>query len=703
MLLLTDGSVLVSGPANANQPQEWLRLLPDKGGHYVDGTWMTIPDSICPHGLFASQMMTNGKLFIAGGENPGPPSPGKLAGCTGRIDTEIFDPSVPVGGMPWTAANPPTNLIDPGQPGDNLPGNTRAWCPSGGVQWFGDMISETLPDGSVLMAPVCPNKCGDTLIYHPNSGWDTNTFPLANTGGVNPTGYSCSQQEDTWVKLQDGSILTADPPSPPAAAGSPQTPQTSERFIPSQMAWVAEANLGFALYDTEFGWSGGGETGPAFTLPNGQAIFIGASPVIGTYNPATNTWSQSNIAPNGPAPGGAPLVDADGPGAMMVTGNILLRLTYPPTPYNDGPYNNGPAPAFSYEYDPTQTQNATQGTFTEVPAPGARAPSMWTDNCPWSMMLDLPDGSVLRDDCNSPQLYVYTPSGTPLSNGQPQVQSVSPPVGTCSTCYLVAGTGFDGISEGASFGDDAQMATDFPIMQLTDGSGNIAYARTYDWSSTSIAPGAQGSTYFQVPAGFGPCDLQVVGNGNPSSKFPFTHDCVIPPHIVAVCAPPQCGSGGAVIWLPPSLGDPWIDGLSVSLLTSDPETTDLLGNYHLSVDTQTVLGSEVARQVVMDAPASGAGSALVVGPTIEMRSRKAGDQQADHTNAHLLAGMISIPYEPHGFARQDDVRIVRFDDQHRRWVSVSGSQRVDASKHVVTAAISELGKFTVVEIRRTRP
>ncbi len=687
MLLLPDGSVLVNGPSNANQPQEWLRLIPDNTGHYVNGTWTSVPNSICPHGAYASQVMSNGKLFVAGGEYPGPGT-----GCTGLVDTEIYDPAVSPAGS-WTAANPPTSLINPNAPGDNMPNGQAQWCPSGTKQGFLDMISETLPNGSVLMAPVCPKNCGDTLIYSPTTGWLPNAIPLANIGGANPTGWSCSQQEDTWVKLRDGSILTADPPSPPAPGGSPQTPQTSERFLPSQSAWVAEANLGFALYDTEFGWSGGGETGPAFLLPTGKAVFIGGSPVMGIYDPVANAWSQSRIAPNGPATGGALLGGFDSPGAMMVNGKILLALGFAATPYNWTP-----SPTFFYEYDPTQD------TYTEVlgpdypglvpGSPGA-PPSIWTD-CGTTAMLDLPDGTVLMvGGCNSSQLFEYAPTGSPLPQGQPQVQSVSAVGGSCSTCYLLAGTGLNGISEGASYGDDAQMATDFPIVKLTDGSRKVAYARTYNWSSSSIAPGASGSTNFQLPAGFGPCDLQVVGNGNTSPVVSFTHDCFVPPVFFPLCTP-QCLFHSAVVWSRPPLGDPWLDGVSVTLVTSDPETTALVGDEQLFVDTQALLKSIAMRQGVSEPAATGAGASLIVGPTVELRSRKEGELHAHDTNPHILAGVVSIPYEPRGLAHEAIVRIVQFDSRSGRWVAVRGTQKVDESKHVVTAGISGGGRFTVM-------
>jgi hypothetical protein len=507
LLLLPDGSVLTNGPVASNQPQEWLRLFPDNTGHYVNGTWMSVPDSICPHGFYASQMMSSGKLFIAGGEYPGPGNVPK--GCTGLVDTEIYDPSVYPAGA-WTPANPPTNLINPANP-------TPFWCPSGTNQGFLDMISETLPNGSVLMAPVCPQHCGDTLVYSPSTGWASNALPLANTGGANPTGWSCSQQEDTWVKLQDGSILTADPPSPPAQPGFPQTPQTSERFVSSQNAWVTEANLGFALYDSEFGWSGGGETGPAFLLPTGKAVFIGGSPVMGTYDPGTNAWSQSSIAPDGPATGGALLGGFDSPGAMMVNGKILLALGFAGTSYNAEP-----SPTFFYEYDPTQ------GTYTEVLGPGnPGAPSIWTD-CGPPAMLDLPDGTVLMGSgCNSAQLYVYTPTGRPLPQGQPTITKITQN-GNDFNPYLLTGTGFNGISEGASYGDDAQMASNYPLVRLADKSGNVTYARTYGWSSSGLMNGsATGSTYFTLPAGilsapYQAYTLRVVVNGNASIGISFS-------------------------------------------------------------------------------------------------------------------------------------------------------------------------------------
>ncbi|HXC31346.1 MAG TPA: hypothetical protein VNZ56_02670 [Verrucomicrobiae bacterium] len=436
----------------------------------------------------------------------------------------------------------------------------------------------------------------------------------------------------------------------------------------------------FALYDNQFGWSGGGEMGPAFLLPSGKAVFIGGNPVMGIYDPVANTWSQSCIAPNGPATLGSPLSAPDVGGAMMVNGDILLALRFAATPYDVTP-----SPVFFYEYD------YSQGAYSEVRAPGnPGSPSPWAD-CGQPQMLDLPDGSVLLHSSCSAQLWVYQPTGSPLQPGQPQVQTVSAVGGSCSTCYLLTGKGLDGISEGASYGDDAQIATDFPIVRVGDGIGNIAYARTFNWSNVSLLSEAPGSTYFQILGGIPACELQLVANGNPSSWFPLSQ-CTLASAVVPICGL-QCILGSAVIWSRPNpLGDPWIDGVSLTLLTpGDPDSVELASDEQVLVDTQSLVKSEAARQIAV----SGVGSTSIVGPTVELRSRAASDRRA-LPKGRAFAGMVSIPYEPRGLARAATVRIVRFDDLRRRWVAVPAPQKVDESKHIVTAGISGMGKFTVV-------
>ena len=45
------------------------------------------------------------------------------------------------------------------------------------------------------------------------------------------------------------------------------------------------------------------------------------------------------------------------------------------------------------------------------------------------------------------------------------------------------------------------MATNYPIVQLTNASGQVSYARTANWSSTGVATGSTPETVdFTLPA-----------------------------------------------------------------------------------------------------------------------------------------------------------------------------------------------------------
>ena len=80
----------------------------------------------------------------------------------------------------------------------------------------------------------------------------------------------------------------------------------------------------------------------------------------------------------------------------------------------------------------------------------------------------------------------------------------------------IYGIRFNGVTQGAAYGDDAQDNTNYPLVRITNSAtGVVTYARTSDWSSVSIAPGAKSQTKFTVPPGTpaGPSTLVVVANG----------------------------------------------------------------------------------------------------------------------------------------------------------------------------------------------
>src|SRR5205823_14788902 len=72
-----------------------------------------------------------------------------------------------------------------------------------GNQGFIDSICTLIANGNVLIGPVAPNVWGGTLIYN----------PVANFWSAGPTTATGYQDEASWVKLPDNSILTIDPRS----------------------------------------------------------------------------------------------------------------------------------------------------------------------------------------------------------------------------------------------------------------------------------------------------------------------------------------------------------------------------------------------------------------------------------------------------------------------------------------------------------
>src|SRR5205085_12327395 len=84
-------------------------------------------------------------------------------------------------------------------------------------------------------------------------------------------------------------------------------------------------------------------------------------------------------------------------------------------------------------------------------------------------MLMLPSGEVLFGNSSS-QLYLFTPVGSPDSAWRPTISSISR---NSSNTFTLSGTQLNGISEGTSYGDDAEMSTNYPIVRITDGSGKV--------------------------------------------------------------------------------------------------------------------------------------------------------------------------------------------------------------------------------------
>jgi fibronectin type 3 domain-containing protein len=429
---MSDGTVLCGDGGSG-----WYRLTPDNHGSYVNGTWTNIAATHYSRLFYSSDVLTNGNLYVAGGEYG-----------TGTGHAEVYNALNNI----WSDVPQPAS--DP---------------------HYSDAVSKMLPNGSVLQGTTGTG----VWIYN----------PVANT--ITAAASARNQNEACWVRLPNDNVLTID------AFG-----QQSEHYVPSLNVWSGDANVPVELYGY------GGEMGAGFVLPNGNVFYIGGTTHTAIYTPgasltAAGTWVAGPEMIFGTNSLGA----VDAPAAMMANGKILCAL---------GQTNGFNGPTYFYEYD--YLSNA----FTQVNGPtGATLGS-----APFVMtMLDLPDGNVLFvSGQGSTQLYVYFPDGSPLPAGQPVINSITE---NADGSYHLSGTGLNGLSGGAAYGDDWQMDSNYPLVCLTNSaSGNVYYARTYGWSSSGVMTSNRVvTTEFALPAGLpaGTYSLVVVGNGNPSAPQSFTY------------------------------------------------------------------------------------------------------------------------------------------------------------------------------------
>lgn len=446
MMLLSDGTVMVQGGSNNN----WYKLAPDATGSYVNGNWSQLTSMSLGRSAFASNVLPDGRVFVIGGEYSGP------SGARSDTNTgEIFNPLT----------------------------NTWTSIASYPAASYGDGSTMVLGDGRVLAG----DKYGaETSIYDPA----TNTWsaPI-------PKLWSDINDEETWVKLPDGSVFaksfhSVNPPS--GGVG------VAQRFDPSTMSWVDSGRNPVALQTD-------GEMGPGLLLPDGRVFQIGANGNTAFYTPPTpgdGTNGQGSWAPGPTIPGG--LGGDDSPAAMMPNGHVLLAAGATP---------GGGSPTKIFEFDPTAPISNSLTDVTPT-TPDLTGTAVWP-----TRMLMLPSGQVLFA-YGSNQLYVYTPDGAPDPAWKPTITGVV----ANGNHYTLSGTQLNGLSAGANYGDDAEMDSNYPLVKLTGGSGQVYFARTSNWSSTGVQTGSLPvSTDFSLPTNmpYGTYSLSVVTNGIASDSVPF--------------------------------------------------------------------------------------------------------------------------------------------------------------------------------------
>jgi hypothetical protein len=317
------------------------------------------------------------------------------------------------------------------------------------------------------------------------AGQFANTIALLDATNLTWTSASnapYTNGETGWVLLPDESVLEVSLDAP-----------HSERYLPNPDKWVFSGNTPVNLVNYL-------ELGPDVLRPDGTVFATGASGHNAVYDPKRpdiNRWSAGPDFPNGDD-------IADGPASLLPNGNVLCDTS---PGYSTGPVT-------FYEFDGKK--------LTQVPSPPNPGQSST-----WGRMLVLPTGQVMFDvtDDFTIDVELYTAKGTYKKAWAPTISSAPTTVSRGQT-YQISGTQFNGLSQGAMFGDDAQMATNYPLVRITNNStGHVFYARTHDHSSMGVATGSKTvSTNFDVPLGMetGAGQLVVVANGIPSDPVSVT-------------------------------------------------------------------------------------------------------------------------------------------------------------------------------------
>lgn len=286
--LLTDGSILLNECASGYGTRRWWKLAPDSAGNYTGGLWVRVADSLNARKYFASAVLADGRFVVAGGEYS------DTSGSNQQDESpkcEIYDPVANT----WTQIATPGNLAQ-----------------------IGDAACCMLADGRLLIADI--NSTNTYTLNPSNLQWSLAALNGAKT--MNP-------QEESWVLMADGTVVTPECANPPNA----------EKYDPASDKWVSASALVANIVE-----NASSEIGPGVLLPDGRAFFVGSSGgntalyTSGATATATGSWAAGPAIP--PPPKSRQQLGAkDGPGALEPGGKVL----FPAAPV-DGQRNNYNSP-----------------------------------------------------------------------------------------------------------------------------------------------------------------------------------------------------------------------------------------------------------------------------------------------------------------------------------------------------------------------
>lgn len=442
----------------------WYKLTPDINGSYINGTWSAIAPM--PSGYeplyYASAILSDGRLIINGGEfNNSSPN----LDCSTVSGNYVTLGAIydPVNDF-WTPVAPPS-----------------------GWTTIGDAESTVLANGTYMLASCCASPPAAAL-------FNASTLTWTPTG----TGKADSYSEEGWTLLPSGFVFTAD-----AYVNTGSCGRNTEIYNPLSGSWTSAGASPTQLADC-------GppkptyEIGPAVLRPDGTVVAFsglasGAPAGTAIYRSYSRDWLNGPLLP---AINGQNFDLADASASWLPTGNILFAAS--------PGYANPPTHFFEF---------STANTITQV-ADTPNSPNF--PSYPIYFLL-LPTGQVLATDYTN-IVEIYTPSGPVNRVWGPRSISV-PSTLRHGQSYTLRGLQLNGLTQGALYGDDAQSATNYPLVRITNNATrHVFYARTYNFLTRSIAWDAPSMASFVVPGQIelGASSLAVVTNGIPSAPISVT-------------------------------------------------------------------------------------------------------------------------------------------------------------------------------------
>jgi hypothetical protein len=515
--LLTDGSILFQG----GLLQDWYRFFPDKSGSYVNGTYFNVaslPPDYIPYAT-SGGVLPDGRVLLIGGEylleNQ---TAGLVFAFTNKM--AVYDPKADT----WTMVAPP-----------------KGW------DFIGDSPWSFLADGRMLLGQKFTKKAA---VLDPK----TLTWTEVNT-----TGKDDVHAEEGFTLLPDGSVLTVNMTDYPYA----------QRFIPNAdptlTQWVGAGKTPVKLPATDTNgskvihWGNGqvymppGEIGPAILRPDGTVFATGAACTIPgpptdmnactIYSPVAHTaildlgfGGPKAATVSGPWTAGPDFPNMEGAGDsyanLLPNGNVLVEAN--PPGITQDPLTRAQARLSAIQNRAIHPRAgfaaaAAASECGSLPGPwrfyefdGAKlAYEQSADFCGGqASTLLLPTGEVMLNG-----QAVYKTSGSFQNAWRPTITRAPISVAAGGS-YEIFGTQFNGLSQANAFGDEFQVATNFPLVRITSSStGHVTYATSYNFSSMGVATGAMiVSAKFDVPKTIDPgtSTLEVVANGIPSQPWLIT-------------------------------------------------------------------------------------------------------------------------------------------------------------------------------------